>query len=281
MTGRRALSNTKKKQIDSQFKAKWVGIAASRYNEASEAEWRAQSGIKHKSLQNICDEVQAECYEKTKKHISLATSTVSDRAHGKRSIQEFNEQKRWLQADEEEIIVDFAIDCALRGFPLNHHRLKEHVDAVCRARGVIDFPGDGVGHEWTYRFVERHSERLKPYWSRSLDTSRARAVNPHNHEEYFDLLEKTIKGSNGEEEIASECIYGMDETGIQEGVGLKERVLGPVGQKVQYQQRSGERENITVITTICADGTAIPPAVIFKAQAYQVKWKQNNPLKAS
>ncbi|EJF61425.1 CENP-B protein, partial [Dichomitus squalens LYAD-421 SS1] len=72
----------------------------------------------------------------------------------------------------------------------------------------------------------------------------------------------------------------MDETGIQEGVGLKERVLGPAGQKVQYQQRSGERENITVVVTICADGTSIPPAVIFKGQAFHTKWKQNNPLKA-
>ncbi|TBU51512.1 hypothetical protein BD310DRAFT_799084, partial [Dichomitus squalens] len=107
------------------------------------------------------------------------------------------------------------------------------------------FPEDGVGQEWTTRFVERQSEKLKPYWSHSLDSSRTRAVNPHTHKASFDLLEKTIKGEEGEEEISPDCIYNMDETGIQEGIGLKERVLGPAGQKVQYQQRSGEQENIT------------------------------------
>ncbi|TFK82751.1 CENP-B protein, partial [Polyporus arcularius HHB13444] len=81
--------------------------------------------------------------------------------------------------------------------------------------------------------------------------------------------------------IAPECIYGMDETGIQQGVGVTERVIGPAGQKVQYQQRSGNRENITVLVTICADGTSTPPAVIYKGDTYHASWKQDNPLNAS
>ncbi|PPQ95582.1 hypothetical protein CVT25_000809 [Psilocybe cyanescens] len=47
-----------------------------------------------------------------------------------------------------------------------------------------------------------------------------------------------------------------------------------------YQQRAGTRENITGIVTICADGTTIRPAVIFKGNAYNVRWGDNNPLKA-
>jgi hypothetical protein len=48
-----------------------------------------------------------------------------------------------------------------------------------------------------------------------------------------------------------------------------------------YQQRSGDRENITVIVTICGDGMTTPPAVIFKGEGFQVSWKQENPLNAS
>ncbi|EJF56429.1 CENP-B protein, partial [Dichomitus squalens LYAD-421 SS1] len=81
--------------------------------------------------------------------------------------------------------------------------------------------------------------------------------------------------------IAPECIYGMDETGLQLGLGVSERVLGPKGRKVQYQQQSGDRENITVLVTICADGTSLAPAVIYKAEAYHSRWKQDNPLEAS
>ncbi|RDX48267.1 hypothetical protein OH76DRAFT_1310933, partial [Lentinus brumalis] len=58
----------------------------------------------------------------------------------------------------------------------------------------------------------------------------------------------------------------MDEMGIRQGIGVKEHVLGPAGQKVQYQQQSGDCKNITMIATICTDGTSIAPAVIYKVQ---------------
>ncbi len=274
--GRRALSKTKKKQINSELQHEWINISTERYRQDQELPKKNRKGLK-----TICAEAEAECYAKTRTEVRIASSTVWDRARGKQSIRDFNAGKRWLENAEEEAVVEFAVHTALRGFPLNHRRLKEHVDQICRARLGDQFPDDGVGKEWTNRFVERHSEVLKPYWSHSLDNSRARAVNPNNKEAYFALLEKTIRGNDGEEPIPAELIYGMDETGIQQGVGVKERVLGPAGQKVQYQQRSGDRENITVIATICADGTSLPPAVVFKGDAYQVNWKQDNPLKAS
>jgi hypothetical protein len=35
-------------------------------------------------------------------------------------------------------------------------------------------------------------------------------------------------------------------------------------------------ENITILRTICADGTIPPPAAIFKERSFQTKWKQDN-----
>ena len=129
-------------------------------------------------------------------------------------------------------------------------------------------------------FVEKHSDQLKPYWSWPLDNSRARAVNPVTKDAFFELLKSTLRVGEGEEPIPPELIYGVDETGNQQGLGGHERVLGRTGKKDQYQQQSGDRENITVVVPICADGTYLPPAVIFKEEGYQVSWEQNNPLKA-
>jgi hypothetical protein len=61
---------------------------------------------------------------------------------------------------------------------------------------------------------------------------------------------------------------------------VTERVIGPAGAKIQHQQRSGNRENITVLPTICTDGTSVPPIVIYKGEAFQMKWLQDNPLDA-
>ena len=113
------------------------------------------------------------------------------------------------------------------------------------------------------------------YWTHALDHSWARAVNSYTRDAYFDILEDTVEGEDGEEPIDPELMYGSDESGFQQ------RVIGPKGQKVQHQQRSGDRENITVMVTICGDGTSLPPAVIFKGEAFQTSWKQNNPLNAS
>ena len=274
--GRRALSKTKVQQIESELVEQYTSIAVIRYKH------EIQTKKKPRGARTICREVQADCFRETKKTIQISKTTVLAHANGWESIREFNANtKRWLTPVEEEAVVQFTIDTAQRGFPLSHRRLKEHVDAICHAKLGDEFPATGVGKEWTSRFVERHSDRLHPYWSRPLDNSRARAVNPNSTTAYFDLLEKVLKGSDGEDPISPDCIYGMDETGLQQGVGVSERVIGPSGQKRQHQQRSGDRENITVLVTICADGTSLPPAVIYKGQAFHSSWVQDNPVKAS
>ncbi|THU84612.1 DDE-domain-containing protein, partial [Dendrothele bispora CBS 962.96] len=115
------------------------------------------------------------------------------------------------------------------------------------------------------------------YWTHALDRSRARAVNVYNHEHYFNLLEKVLEGNGGDDVILDELKYGADESGLQKGVGLKTRAFGAKGRKIQHQQRSGDRENITVIVAICADGTSTTPAVIFKGEGlgYQKKGYTN------
>ncbi|THU92506.1 DDE-domain-containing protein, partial [Dendrothele bispora CBS 962.96] len=64
--------------------------------------------------------------------------------------------------------------------------------------------------------------------------------------------------------IDPENIYGTDESGFSEDEGVKIRVIGSRSKKLQHKQGGGNRENTTVIVTICADGTAPRPTVIFK-----------------
>ncbi len=135
----------------------------------------------------------------------------------------------------------------------------------------------GVGVNFVARWVEQQYQHLDMYFSHSIEHKRGRAVNPKNNEDYFKLLGSTLEKKG----IMADTLFAADESGFQTGTGMKERVVGKVGKKIQYQQRDGNRETITVMVTICADGTAIPPAVIFKGKSYLVKWLQNNPLNAS
>jgi hypothetical protein len=113
-------------------------------------------------------------------------------------------------------------------------------------------------------------------WSSSLEGARARAANSTNNKEWFELLGTHI------ENIDPDCIWAADETGIQTGNAIHERVIGKKKKYgVQHQTCEGTRENITVIVNIAADGSSVPPAVIYKGQAFLASWEQDNPLKAS
>ncbi|PPQ73147.1 hypothetical protein CVT25_012359 [Psilocybe cyanescens] len=199
----------------------------------------------------------------TKKCVHIDHNTLSRQVKGGRSLQDLAQEKAWSKLFEE-IIISYTIKMAQCGWPLSHHH-------------IYCFPKTGVSRRWTNCFTEHHFNRLKPYWSHALDKLHACAINPFTKEAYFKLFYETIKGGEDEEPILDENTYGVDKTGIH----THECVFGPARGSVQHQQHSGDRENITVIVIICADGTSLSPAVIFKGEGYQSNWRQDNPLNAS
>ncbi|KAI5117677.1 hypothetical protein M0805_002075 [Coniferiporia weirii] len=83
--------------------------------------------------------------------------------------------------------------------------------------------------------------QIKVYLSRSLDAKHAQAVNSTVNTAWFDLL-------------------------------------GPTGERVVQEVVGENHELTTVLCTICANGTSLPPLVIFKGKAFFVKWGMSNPL---
>ena len=273
MVGRPKTQQQRKRET-ADLKETWMQRAIQIYYEEHKL-------LKPRSLEKICQQAEAECYQLTKKVVKVSSSSLDRRAKGGQGHKEGHNGQRWVNDEETEAVLQDIVLNAQRGFPLTHRRIKEHVDEIARAHHGDAFPKTGVGKEWTNRFVSNHKDRIAGYWSNPLDRSRARAVNSTTKEHYFEMLRKVVEGSGENDVIPPELHYGADESGFQKGVGQKERVFGTSGQKIQHQQRSGDRENITVIVTICGDGTSTAPAVIFKGEGFQASWKQNNPLNAS
>ncbi|KZV95162.1 DDE-domain-containing protein, partial [Exidia glandulosa HHB12029] len=111
-------------------------------------------------------------------------------------------------------------------------------------------------------------------WSRTLDSQRGRAVNPTTNAAWFGVLTRTAE----ETQVETKDFYASDEAAFTGGHGTRQRVIRARGKGVQHQQRSGDRETMTVLDTICADGRSLPPTVIYKGQHFLTSWKQNNPL---
>jgi hypothetical protein len=231
-----------------------------------------------RGLHTICGEFETLYFSDTGKSLKLCHMTLKCLAAGGMTREKANVNLRWLTDSEEDIVIDFISEMANCRFPLSHKRLKEHVDTICKARLGSTFPAKGVGENWTYRFAQINAERIKISRSQPLKDKCGRGANPHTNEAWWKLLGETIE----KYDIKPHNIHGTDKVEIQaQGGGEHEHVFGACKKAAPYQQRGGTQENITVIMTICADGTSTPPAVIFKGSAYQVKWGDDNPLNAS
>lgn len=268
----RALSDTKKKQNIHEVEEKFRLHAIAAYRlELAKPEGKRQSS------RTVARDFICLYKQETGHDLTLDHSLLCRRAVGGNMRMQANAARSWLTDEEQEIIIGYMVECGSRGFPLSHRRLWEHVNGVLQARLGGAFPIDGVGKNWTNCFIEKHSDRLKMSWATPLEAKRGRAVNEQTINAFYDILEHVTE----KYEINFKLIYGVDEFGTNPFNGERERVIGGVGNDPRYQLRDGNRENITVIVTICADGTTTPPATIFKGQAFQVKWKQDNPANSS
>lgn len=81
--------------------------------------------------------------------------------------------------------------------------------------------------------------------------------------------------------IRPEDIYGMDESGFPPALQGTCRVVGARGTKTQHKQGGADRENVTALVTICADGTALEPMISFKGKNLMKRWGDNNIAKAT
>lgn len=187
----------------------------------------------------------------------------------------FNASKQRLTAPEERIVVDFCIESADRGFPLTVTNVYKSADNILTARlGDDHLP---LGHNWVNNFLARHRDELQSHWSKPLDTQRGQALNPTNVKLWFDMVKEHIVDAG----VLPENVYGMDESGFPPSDQGTQRVIGRRGTKTQHAQGSAERENVTAIITICADGTVLKPSIIFKGQNVMKKWGDNNVSEAS
>ena len=85
-----------------------------------------------------------------------------------------------LTASEEEVLVQYLLDSADRGFPLTYREIAAVANDILKSRdGVLASP---VGKHWAERFLQRHHEVLATHWSRPLDAKRGQSLNPVSDE---------------------------------------------------------------------------------------------------
>ncbi|CAK5276522.1 unnamed protein product [Mycena citricolor] len=205
----------------------------------------------------------------------VSYGTLHRRTKGGKSRSEASEKKQRLTAAQEWSLVQFICESADMGLPLSHRQIEEYVNGVRQAIHGTDC--DLVGKQWVFAFLDRHHDNLQTHWSKSLDSQRAKSLNPTAVKSWVDLVKKHIVDMR----VEPDCIYGMDESGFPTGYTGKERVVGTRGTKTQHKQGGASRQNITTLVTIRGDGKmVVPPMVIFPGANFQSSWNKGNTINA-
>ena len=192
------------------------------------------------------------------------------------SLSDSNALKRKLSPAEEEVLVKSILDASRHGFPPTHQQIAMEADYI--QSGRLGKSYQPVGRKWVQGFLRRHNKVIKTHWSAPLATIRAQSANPRAvHNFLVGLVKREVVDNN----VPPELLYQIDETSTPQQLGIKLRVVGPRESSRQHLQQSGTKENITVLVTICADGAALPPTIIFKNKELPEDICQDNVSKAS
>lgn len=133
------------------------------------------------------------------------------------------------------------------------------------------------GKDWSHRFCKRWSAALDAKYLKALDVARFKADTPESYRYYFALLKRKVEEYN----VLPCDTYNMDEKGFMLGWPTKaKRIFAKDAiqkKKLLDNLRDGNRERITILATICADGTWLPPGLIYEAVSGNIQdtWTQD------
>lgn len=142
----------------------------------------------------------------------------------------------------------------------------------------MDIAKELVSESWVTRFINKHSIHLISHWVTGMDRDRHKADSGAKYSLYFDLLHSKIKEQN----VEPRYIYNMDEKGLLIGVTSRsKRVFSRRmwdKKEVRASIQDGSREWITLLACVCADGSALPPGLLYHStgKAIQSSWVDEN-----
>jgi hypothetical protein len=184
-------------------------------------------------------------------------STLSKRYNRKRgSWSQATERKQLLTKKQELVLVRHISRLCEWCLPPTPAMVTTWAASIC---------GIEPGKDWSAAFKARHKDILDSRYLNTLDLARHKADSEASYRQYFTVLRQKIDQYN----IQPHNCYNMDEKGFLIGYLQKVRRIFPKAlmekQKLLGTGQDGSREWITLLATICADGSSLPPALIYKA----------------
>lgn len=175
--------------------------------------------------------------------------------------------------DEEQAILQAAAKCGEWGFPLTLFDIRMMGKYYLDRKGVVitRFQNNIPGADWAYNLLERHKNAYGQRVATNIKRARA-AVSKKTLEQFFNNIENVIK------DIPSSNIFNYDESNLADDPG-KKRCIYRRGVKYPEKVMNHSKSCTTIMVCGSADGTLLPPYVIYKSLHLYDTWKENGPVR--
>lgn len=164
-------------------------------------------------------------------------------------------------------MVDFVLQMSDLGTPVRIKYIPSIAFSVTRGRPESDRPLKPPGKNWA-KSLERRHPRLKAKKVKALDWDRHEKNIFPKIEHWFDKIGKVL----GRPDVTQENVYNMDETGVMLSKLGSIKVLVRHDDKRDYRGARVERQMVTAVECISADGRYLKPLVIWPASTHRANW---------
>jgi hypothetical protein len=170
--------------------------------------------------------------------------------------------QRKLNNQQERELVRYIEGLTKRGLPPTRTLIQNFASNVAKSP---------VSKSWVTRFLNQNSIHLISKWTVGMDRNRHQADSGAKYSLYFDLLRDKISQYN----IEPRHTYNMDEKGFLIGItGRSKRVFSRrmwERKEVREAIQDGNREWISLLACVCADGSTLPPSLIFQSASGSIQ----------
>jgi len=164
-----------------------------------------------------------------------------------------------LTDGEEKELTNFLVGCARIGYARSRKQVISLVRGIVAKKAGKKLEEVTITTGWWNSFKKRHPQ-LTLRTASHLAYSRAVASDPEVIENYFDLLEETLR-QNGIFDQPTQ-LFNCDESGFSMD-HKPGKLIGLKKERFLNMTTSGEKAQLTVLACVCAAGYAIPPMIIF------------------
>jgi len=208
-------------------------------------------------------------FRQAARETGLSRTTITERYNGRSTRRKAQEkQMKLAHVEEDELARAIRVTTVAEKPPLSEV-VRGMADGLMkrRVKGVNE---DGnklvsyepIGKKWPSRFIKRQKQ---------LKSERAEKIEVVRNEVKVEDLEKwfTELAALAEKyDIQPGNIYNMDESGFNVGDFEARQVIVDTSVQSRYQAQPGRQEWVTAVECICADGSSVPPLIIFTGETF-------------